>query len=47
MNIMQFKSRRAPKRRRITTPSLFQLMTPAQSQEARLIARREALAILG
>lgn len=47
VNNFQYKSRQPTKRRRNSNSSLFQLMTPAQSRQARAIAYKAALAILG
>jgi hypothetical protein len=37
----------ARKPRRNSTPSLFELMTPAESRKARAIACKAALAVIG
>jgi hypothetical protein len=37
----------ARKPRRNSTPSLFQLRTPAESRNARTIAQKAALAVIG
>lgn len=47
MKNFQYKSRAAQKRRRNPKSSLFQLMTPAESRQARAIAYQAALAVLG
>lgn len=47
MNNFKYKSRTAQKRRRTINSSLFQLMTPAESRQARAIAYQAALSVLG
>ncbi len=43
----KFEHRRAKSRRANTTPTLFQLLTPAQNRQARKIAYKAALAVIG
>jgi hypothetical protein len=47
VNTFKYKTRAAQKRRRTTKSTLFQLMTPAESRQARAIAYKAALAVLG
>jgi hypothetical protein len=47
VNNFKYKSRAAHRRRRNIHSSLFQLMTPAESRQARAIAVKAALAVLG
>ena len=47
MNNFKYKTRAAHKRRRNSNSTLLQLMTPAESQQARAIAYKAALAVLG
>jgi len=47
MNIIQCKSRRAQRRRRNTDISIFRLMSPAESRQARAVAFEAALAVIG
>lgn len=47
MNNFKYKTRAARKRRRNPDSTLFQLLTPTESRQARAIAYKAALAVLG